>query len=183
MTKRVDQRNAQAGGDIAGGDITKVIYERPKTRLEVMVSNLQRDVEQDSDAKEFIASLQRWTVKSTEYRRNLEQKLTACGKENLIKDATAAKEAFAKQLLRTTFRSALQEVYAHILQLVWSKFTHEIKPKIAADASADTELAICQLATEIDQQLANAPPELGLSVQEVLGMLYYLTGNCHIDWD
>lgn len=182
------QREITAGGDVAAGNIDKrqtFIIEAPKTQLGGLVEQLREQIGKDTEAAEFVESLLSWiNPKKTALTRDLAEKLNACGKEHLICDALEAKERFAKQLKRTTFNPAIQEIYAYILGEIYANFNHRIKPRIAAAVEPGSiEGAIADLANIITSQIANAPPSLGVGMTEVTGMLYYLTGNCHLDWD
>ena len=182
------QRDISAQGDVAGRDIRKsktYNYNRPKSRLEGLIEQLRDQIGNDPEAAEFIESLIRWvTPKQTELKRDLAVKLNACGKNYLLADAIEAKEVFAKQLRRTAFNPALQEIYAYMLGQIHTTFNLQIKPFVAtANGPGEIESAIKNLVNDITTQIADAPPELGVGHQEIVGMLYYLTGNCHIEWD
>ncbi|MBA3008610.1 MAG: hypothetical protein KJ900_05065 [Proteobacteria bacterium] len=182
------QREITAGGDVAAGNIDKrqtFIIEAPKTQLGGLVEQLREQIGKDPEAAEFVESLLSWiNPKKTALTRDLAEKLNACGKGHLICDALEAKERFAKQLKKTTFNPAIQEIYAYILGEIYANFNHRIKPRIAAAVEPGSiEGAIADLANTITSQIANAPTSLGVGMTEITGMLYYLTGNCHIDWD
>lgn len=185
----VTQENLTAQGDIAGGNIDKSQHnytiEAPKTQLGSIIDQLRKQIKQDPDAEKFVESLLSWiNPKRTELKRDLATKLSDCGKGHLIADAIEAKERFTKQLSKTSFNPAIQEIYAYILGEVAANFTHRIKPKIGTSMSpGEIEGAIADLASSITNQIAGAPPSLGIGMTEVIGMLYFLTGNCHIDWD
>lgn len=182
------QIGINAGGDVAGGNIDKsqtIIFEKTKTQLGGVIDQLREQIGKDPEAAEFVESLLSWiNPKNTELTRDLTEKLNACGKGHLICDALEAKERFAKQLKRTTFNPAIQEIYAYILGEIYTNFNHRIKPKIkTAIEPGAIEGAIADLANAITIQIASAPPSLGVGMTEVVGMLYYLTGNCHLEWD
>jgi hypothetical protein len=184
------QRDIRAGGHVVGGNFTDnsqetTIYNPRKTRLGGLIEQLRDRIHQDPAVAEFVESLLSWMApKRTTLRRDLATKLNACGKGHLIPDALEAKERFAKQLKRTAFNPSLQEIYAYILGEVHSSFIYRIKPKVAASiAPGEIEAELANLGDSITSQIADAPVELGIGLPEVIGMLYYLTGNCYIDWD
>jgi len=195
----VSQKNIVAAGHVAGGNITdinighyvdggitaNISYTPPPTRLGGLIDQLREKIGKDPAAAEFVERLLWWiNPKSTELIRSLSDKLTDCDKAYLINDALEAKEVFAKQLKRTTFSPAVQEIYAYILGDIHTYFNLRIKPKIATTSEAGViENAIYDLTNSISTQIANAPPELGIGTAEIVGMLYYLTGNCHLEWD
>jgi hypothetical protein len=184
------QEKITAQGDVAAGNIDKsqtknTIYQAPQTQLSGIIEQLKEQIGQDPQAAEFVEKLLDWmTPKNTAIKRDLAQKLEDCRKSYLLYDALEAKEHFTKQLKRTTFNPAIQEIYAYILGEIYSNFNYLIKPKIATLKEAGAiEQEIAKLAHSITSQIANAPPALGIGITEVIGMLYYLTGNCHLDWD
>ncbi len=183
------QKNIYSGGDVAGGNIDKsftaVYNNHPKTRLGGLIEQLRDQIGKDPCAEEFVESLLSWmNPKRTDLRRDLATKLNACGKGYLLSDALENKELFAKQLRRTAFNPALQEIYAYILGEIHSRFIYQIKPMITtSDAPGLIESQIVELASNITIQVADAPLELGIGLPEVIGMLYYLTGNCYIEWE
>lgn len=182
------QRNIHATGDVAGGNIDKsrtTIIAVRKTRLGGLIEQLRDQIGKDPEAVQFVESLISWiNPKRTELKRDLADKLNACGKGYLLVEALEAKERFAKQLRRTAFNPALQEIYAYMLGQIQATFNCRIKPHIAESTEPGAiETEIANLADEITSQIADAPPELGIGLPEVIGMLYFLTGNCHIDWD
>lgn len=182
------QRDITANGDVALGDIDKsqtTIYNIRKTRLGGLIEQLRDQIGNDPEAAEFVESLISWMKpKRTELKRDLAEKLDACGKGYLLGDALEAKELFAKQLRRTAFNPALQEIYAYMLGQVQTTFNCNIKPQISgANKPGLIEACIADLVDDLTSQIADAPPELGIGHPEVIGMLYFLTGNCHIDWD
>ena len=123
------------------------------------------------------------TPKKTNLTRDLETKLTESGQSHLLYDALEAKERFAKRLKKTAFNPSLQEIYAHILGEIHSTFNLQIKPEIStAHKPGIIDNEIFKLASSIKVQIADSPADLGLDLTEVVGMLYYLTGNCYIDW-
>ncbi len=183
------QKNIIAGRDVAGRDIinleTTFVLEEPPTRLGGLIEQLKEQIGQDPEAAKFIESLLTWlTPKRTELKRDLTEKLTSCGKEHLIADALEAKELFSKQLKRTTFNPAVQEIYACVLGEVYTYFNYRIKPKISSAVNPGLiEEAVADLASYITGQMAAAPASLRLGQPEIIGMLFYLTGNCHLEWD
>ena len=182
------QKNIYSGGDVAGGNINKsqtIVYNTSKTRLGGLIEQLRNQIGEDRCAAEFVESLISWmNPKKTELRRDLATKLNECGKGHLLSDALDDKERFVKQLKRTAFNPALQEIYAYILGEIHSRFNLQIKPMIStSDEPGLIESKILELANTITSQIADAPVELVIGLPEVLGMLYYLTGNCYIEWE
>lgn len=183
------QRDISAGGDVAGRDINKsqttnYNYPQPKSRLAGLIDQLRDQIGKDKDAEEFVERLLSWMKpKETPLRRDLAEKLADSRQDHLISDALEAKERFTKQLRRTSFNPALQEIYAHILGEIYTTFNYKVKPKIRESMTPGIiDGEIYNLASGIMAQIADAPAELGLDLTDVTGMLYYLTGNCYLEW-
>jgi hypothetical protein len=176
------QKDINASGDVAGRDVNKtqhIVVQDKKTRLQGLVEQLRNSTEKQSEASEFVDQLQRWMQpKDTVVTRTLEDKLKACSREDLIEIALDAKEIFAMQLTKTTFNPSIQEIYAHILGKIWFEFKLNAKPE-------EIESKIKEMAEELMSELAEVPihSNLGINHPEILGMLFYLTGNCHLNWD
>lgn len=185
----ITQKKINAGGDVSGGDINKTFNyynnNAPKTHLVGLIEELREKIGVNPEAAKFVESLISWiNPKKTEFKRDLSQKLNDCGKSYLLNDAMESKERFSKQLKKTTFNPALQEIYACILGEIYTKFNHLIKPKIATSfKTGEIDGEIYNLAESITKQITNAPLALGIGITEIVGMLYFLTGNCHLEWD
>jgi hypothetical protein len=183
-----NQKNIQSDGDVAGGNIDKsktyIINTQPKSRLSGLIEQLKDQVGKDKDAAEFVERLRSWMIpKNTVLSRDLETKLKDSGQGHLLHDALEAKERFTKQLRRTAFNPALQEIYVQILGEIHTAFTYRIKPKISPLTERGViEGEIANLGEKITLQISDAPADLGLGLIEIIGMLYYLTGNCYLEW-
>ena len=73
-------------------------------------------------------------------------------------------------------------LYAYLLAQVWVLFSELIYTKITQGVPADTvNLALVnEVYPRVEKLLENNP--LGIDVAEIKGMLFWLTGNCHIKW-
>jgi hypothetical protein len=178
------QSKNKAGRDIAGHDInyTTNIGNRPST-LRQLAEKIKLDCEQDTHLRSFIDKLQHFVnVAAIAPSKDLEQKLRESGRENVILDATMLKERFAKKLYKQQFSEHAQELFAHILARIHSFFTMKIKPRISDNA---TRIEIDDLIH--DDLLKSIYDEIGdceaeIDFHDLLGMVYFLAGNCHISW-
>jgi hypothetical protein len=70
----------------------------------------------------------------------------------------------------------------HLLALVESYFENEIRPQISLGKTSEEiktliqQLIVIPLLLELEENL------LGFNASDINGMLYFLTGNCHIKW-
>lgn len=168
-----------------------ILYEQDPYRpssMEILCKKYKQQREQNIEVRKQIRQLEHFTVPvAGETVRGVEDKLKEAqvadgGRDRFIEFAKQAKELYAKNLAEHTFWEAAQEIHAALLSLVWTQFHNHIMPHLAA------ELSQAQL-NALVQKFIIAPikAELGENVLrlydgEIHGMLYFLTGNCHIKW-
>lgn len=173
--------------DIALGDIYKPTnFNFSGAKGEYMTSLLkkfQKEQKGDSKLKEFIEDLDYYNNKRNDDVLGLEEKLKAGSREDLIWAATDYKDRFQRLLFRYQFSDAAQRILLHLLAEVQSRFINEIYPMLCKKESMDkinlliTERLINPVKDELGENY------LGITVQHINGMLYFLTGNCHIKWN
>jgi hypothetical protein len=113
----------------------------------------------------------------------LEEKLKNGNRENIIDYAKEVKERFHKKLLKTSqYSLAAQEINAYILFKIRRCFMEEIYTLICNNTSKE------QISSFITERIINpVKAELGINLfqyneEDIQGMIYFLTGNCHIKW-
>ncbi|HAL45630.1 MAG TPA: hypothetical protein DCP47_06930 [Phycisphaerales bacterium] len=112
----------------------------------------------------------------------LQKKLERANMGAKLQRAMASKEYFIKELNKKKFYKTGQELYATLLHKIYHGFNQNIKPLIENEEpasvidSAESTL-INNLALELGDDLDIIKP------CEFDGMLYFLTGKCHIKWD
>lgn len=185
----VSQEGNAAGRDIIAGDsITTHVYPslappQPSTRLFLLLKKLRDEVQSDEKVSTILDELTRFQEPAAKNTRSLEAKLKDGGREDLIIDALWAKEAFTKKLTKFSFFQSAQEVHSLVLARIWSIFSRRIRPLLTTGATRmHVEEQIQNTIIDPLVEDLSTPPLRYLDV-EVLGMLYYLTGNCYIEWD
>jgi hypothetical protein len=176
---------SSAGGDIAGGDITKTtVYQGPRSALREMTERFRLECAADKHLSCFIERLQHFVAAAPESpSRDLETKLRDGGRPDLVRDALLLKERFAKKLLRLQFSEQAQEIFAHVLSKIHAFFTLRVHPRSGANVARPQidDLIYQELLAPLYDEIGNS--ELGLDLLDLQGMVYYLGGNCHIRWD
>ena len=185
----VRQNENTVGGDQAGRDVNKgttYAFSAPNGTSQAMRSLIEKFKQQrESDPKlnAFIAELDYYHKRVDGDVQGLESKLEDAAKSNLfINYALGAKEQFHKKLMRYQFSESAQQINVFLLALVHSYFIHNIHAKICAGVAPETvhALMIEQLVNPLLQQLDENV--LGFTARDIEGMVYFLTGNCHITW-
>ena len=112
----------------------------------------------------------------------LQKKLELGGYTSLYGFAAKTKEMFVKHLTKHQFSEAAQKMYAILLVETYSCFEQHVYPSIVAGIPAPQIMLLVQeyVYTHLEERLgANV---LDLYKDEICGMLFFLTGNCHVKW-
>ena len=181
-------KNVNAGNDIVLGNketIENHYHQKNKTRLGILFEKLNSEFENQEEISGIIDDLNRYTIQRDVI--GLEQKLTESNRTDLINDALWLKEEYYKKLTKYQLYQSAQKIQAHLLASVLERFRNKIKPLINSDSSdAVIRKAISE---EIINPLINLVEIeglddniLGFSATDIEGMIYYLTGRCHLKW-
>ena len=187
----VSQSENEVGGDQAGRDIihnrNTVNYKLGKHfQVTYPIQSLYADYELEKATNpqltEFIEELNYFYNKLEGEVIGLEGKLKKANRDSFIKFALRVKEIYHKKLYKHQFSETAQRINVFVLALVESYFTNIVYPKICAHASNDEVNILIQenvINRILDELGENA---LGFTATDINGMLYFLTGNCHIEW-
>lgn len=184
LVPMVEQNSNRAGGDVVAGNktINQFGTPPPSSHLAQLLEQYQQEVENNVQTKDKLRELQRFGEAKEDPLIPLETKLIEGKRGDLLEFAMETKEQFAKELVRHTLFPSAQKIHAHILSKIWSVFSTRILPAIR---SGQERIAVERLIQSeiIDPTLADLRGNpFAYSDSEVHGMLYYLTGNCHIRW-
>lgn len=175
-------------GDQAGRDIYKTTINNnipPQKRI-LAIANLLKKfaerTEQDTQLQSFIEDLDYYNRPMETPVIGLEQKLKDGSRENVIAYAMRAKESFHKKLFRNQFSEAAQNINLQILSWIEAQFFNHVYQKICNGHPHDEISSLIQefIIDPLLNELEN--DTLGYTTLDINGMLYFLTGNCHIKW-
>ncbi|EAQ41268.1 ABC-three component system protein [Polaribacter sp. MED152] len=188
--KEVSQSNNEVKGDLAGNDIHKPTYNIGRTsiggksQLEKLYDRLEKERESSTIFSEIVDDLLHYKKNADENEFiGLEKKLENGNRISYLNFAEKSKEKFAKKLLRNEHSETAQLIYAFLLAKVYSSFEFNIAPRIKEN---HPEIFINELVSEfIIRPLEDILGENLLRIydDDINGMIYFLTGNCHIKWD
>jgi len=184
------------GGDNAGGNITKVTINNktvtihgtppgPFPKLVTLIRKLKAEGPEEKVLQEHIKDLQVFTrTVQNEEVVGLDAKFVAAGRVDQLEMARHLKEIVYAELTQNCFSPAFQNLYAHVLAQIWEKFEAYVVPAIKEGASRREvdELVSTKVIGPVVQQVEECGEESDLSLIMLRGMLYYLTGNCHVKW-
>lgn len=177
-----------AGGDIAGGNIDKSTHyniQHQPTKISPLRKKLEQlrdDCLHDPNFSSCIKQLTHYlNPVNPSDQRDLNTKLTDAGRQDEVYEAEELKESFAKVLVKDNLSEQAQEAYVHILATIKTQYDGKVKPLIKTNAPLhEIESNVLNIVESMYSELAGTVLEY--DQRQVKGMLYFLTGNCHIDW-
>jgi len=172
-------------GDQANRDINKTYNygADSATPMRRLIERLKEERRNDTQFHETLEILRRYTEPpSGDSVQGLEEKLLAADRKDLLAFATQAKEIFAKKLYENQFSECGQEILGLLLAEVYTRFHLHVVPAIRAGRPPDeiTRLAQTMVIDKVSALLEENP--LRLYADDINGMVFYLTGNCHLRW-
>ncbi|EIQ2179216.1 ABC-three component system protein [Enterobacter hormaechei] len=185
FSKQEQSGNRVGNGSIVGGDqrnyITNIVRSSNRT-LDRLYQKLSQE-DKSIGEQGFCDKLKHYLATDTNPDiRDLETKLTDSNRAELIYFATDLKEKAFKAIMKCQTSKTAQEIYALILDKIHTDFMLKITPLIQGDEDrviVDDKTAV--ILENISEMLGDNL--LDLSEKDLLGLLYFLGGNCHIRWD
>lgn len=173
-------RNINAGGDVIGRDKITNILPAP-TQMDLLS---QKYVEEKSNQQVTYVIIDELTHYSNEKYdiRDLTEKLEDAGFGYLIDVGEELKEEVSKLIIRNQHYKSAQKIITYLLAEVESIFNANIKSKLL-DVREEAALKLL-FRTHLEKEIQ---AHLGDNVLEIFnrqinGMVYFLTGNCHLEW-
>ena len=174
-------------GDFIGRDNNSLnisnTYER-SMYLQDLYDKFQKEKEENQDLREFCEELDYFNSKIDEDIIGLEEKLKLGGKQMLLSYAKDVKEKFHKKLMLTSQYSLIaQDINVYLLTKVRRGFMMEIYTLICNNESEE------KINLMITERIINpVKVDLGINLfryneDDIMGMIFFLTGNCHIKWN
>jgi hypothetical protein len=149
-----------------------------------LIARYHQEAAANPEVQNIIAALQHYLSQADDQKvLGLEAKLSAAGRQKDILRASRMKEMFAKKLERHFFSESAQHIYAFILSRIYQLFKVEVRPLLLAEVGqsivdrAVLEKVLQPVFAELEDNV------LLVNYDELEGMLYFLTGNCHLAWD
>jgi len=168
---------------MAGGDINKTIVVPTDSKyLAELYKRLQAEIEGNAQVRELIEDLEHYASRIPGDVIGLEAKLTNGQRTDLLDFAARTKERFSKKLLKYQFFESAQKIYLFLLAEVYTRYRNTVYPLIQSNQppAAVTQAIQGQIIDPIEKMLGQNM--LDMCSDEINGILYFLTGNCHIKW-
>jgi hypothetical protein len=179
----ITQTNNVAGGDIVAGDKTTNIVYAKRTRIDLLNEKYKAELGEEG-LSGFISELQHYMGRATNPDvRGLAAKLADSGRSDLIHDGESLKEKAAKKIVQFQTSPAAQEIFVWVLASMYARFLQYVLPAVQSQAGRDIVDALVHEKV-VEPVLAELGENvLALYPDEIVGLLFFLAGNCHIRWD
>lgn len=180
------QSGNQAHGDIVAGDQSKTIYNivNPKSPLASLYEKFRQASEGQPIAASISEQLQHYCSRDTDGDvRGLEQKLTDAHRTDLLRAASLMKEAATKLIMKWQTSGIAQDILTVVLGELYASFILEVTPAIEAGKSREDVDALINEKVIKPTALLLGDNDLMLTARDLLGLLFFLGGNCHVRWD
>jgi hypothetical protein len=165
-------------------------YEKPGDEKYIqylkLVEEFEEEVENgDSNIGDFIDKLLYYTNRSYDDKLDLKEKLKLGGySESYYKRANALKEKYAMNFSVDELSISAQKIHAYILAEVSYRFFLNINPFIEENYSkVDISELINIKVVEPIEAILSQKNVLNIYKEDIMCMIYFLTGNCHINWN
>jgi hypothetical protein len=187
-TGNVDQSNNTVKGHMAARDVNVTNVEAApqiESSLSRLYRKLKAEAGEDPKLVKYINQLEIFTrIVDDEEVIGLDGKLTNAGRLDQLNMAMAMKEQTYDQLRTMIFSKTFQTIYATLMAKIFEEFQTYVIPAIHKGAEREIidQLVSQQVVKPIVAELEACPDYEGVAINDVRGMLYFLTGNCHLVW-
>ncbi|WP_434999011.1 ABC-three component system protein [Vibrio scophthalmi] len=153
-----------------------------KNALLTLIETSQKLAKEDPAYRDMIEEFQEFlSPRPGRKIIGLENKLIEGNRTDLLEDAEYLENRFSRKVSRKQLSDKEQIVYFHCLSKINSYFKSYIKPLILqqeSNSKIDNEIQDKIISPLYEEILIVQP----MSMEMIRGMLYFLTGKCHLRW-
>jgi len=183
ITSAGGSTNIQSGNDTT--ITTNIFYEKLEVMKKLVVKyHEEKKAGTDSPFLGYIKKLEHYSTAVDAMVSDLSSKLTDGGFENDIDWALQFKENYAKLLEENKFSLASQHIHVFLLAKVIVLFNQFIVDGIRSKMPKQEtkQLLVKKVIEPIEELVGGDDNVLELYSDDINGMIYFLTGNCHLKW-
>jgi hypothetical protein len=182
---RKTQSTFGSGNTVAGGDINYNYIPQQNETMKALIAAYRKEQSEDATFNSIIEELDFYLkpVKSEVTQIiGVEKKLKDGQYDHLVDFALAAKDIFVKKVERHRLSKTVQKIFVYILGDIWRLYNLQIYPFILSNV--DQKEIMKKINEEIIDKISQKLEDNVLDIFNdcILGMIYFLTGNCHIKW-
>ncbi|MBT9098387.1 hypothetical protein KFZ76_11785 [Methylovulum psychrotolerans] len=170
--------------DSAGHRGDNHFYQAPMSSLEKAISQIRTNLAGDEKLYDIISDLNDYI---TDYPLRqiigLDKKLEQGKRQDLIEEAILLKNKFERRIAKNQMSMSEQHIYVQVLATINTIWQLKIKPMISnGDSSQAVDEAILQNLIQ-PVHTAIVTYDSLINTDTVRGMLFFLTGKCHLAWE
>lgn len=171
-------------GDLVGRDKIVNNYNSQASAILSLYARLRsKDLEASYTSKIAHKLNHYCTISSDGDVRGLEDKLSSSNRVDMLKMASRLKEDASKTIMRLQTSPVAQDIITLVLSQIYSNFVLSVTPAIEKNEPRQIVDALIN-----DKVISPAIQMLGendlmITNEDILGLLFFLGGNCHIRWD
>jgi hypothetical protein len=185
----ISQSDNVVGGDQAGRDINKPtvinygLDSSGVTQIAKLIEKFRIERAGDQLFQQTVEKLEHYSAQPVDVQfLSLEEKLDRGGCAGQLRFAKETKELFTKKLVQFQYFESAQKIHAFLLAEIYSRFHRFVSPLIAEGAPTTVINHVVQEDVLAPILALLGDNDLEIYSDEINGMLYFLTGNCHIFW-
>ncbi|MFK5915540.1 MAG: hypothetical protein QM484_14330 [Woeseiaceae bacterium] len=160
------------------------IYQAPLTSLEKAIEQIKIVWSTDEKMVDIIEELAGYITDHPARKIiGLEKKLEKGDRNELIDNAILLKNRFERRIAKNQMSMSEQHVYIQVLSAINTSWLYNIRPLIE---SGENNIVVDQaILKELIEPVHKAivSYDYTMSTDLVSGMLYFLTGKCHLIWE
>lgn len=180
MTNKTIIKNSEFNDLVMG---SKNVYPEVFQPLEKAIQSIKEKIEEDPELEGIIEELAEYTTNRPDRDIiGVEAKLIAGDREDAVENAVYMKNKFERRLAKNQLSNVEQYVYAHVLGVIEVTFNQYVRPLILKGSSKEDVDAIIhkEIYEPVYKAIVNF--DVSITMNHVAGMLYFLTGKCHLVW-
>lgn len=187
MSQDIENKDNQIGNQLNINDNSGPIYLSKKTRFSKRFEKLNQEVACNERYEGIMDDFKYYITKLDGI--DMPTKLVDGGfTENEIIEATRRKEKYAKKLEINRFFESAQWIDSQLFAKIKIDFEAYVEKPLINNGASKDEIIITLVEKVITPilDLINIEGEndevLNYNAEDIFGMVYYLTGKCHINW-
>jgi hypothetical protein len=186
MSQQVENTENQIQNQLNIGENQGAIYLTKQTRFSKRFEKLNKEVASDERYEGTMESLKYYLTKLDGI--DMPTKLEDGGfKKSEIIDATRKKERYAKKLELNRFFESAQWIDSQLFGKIKMDFEAFVLPLINKGASKneifkEVVIKVVQPVLDLINIEGESDEVLNYNADDIFGMVYYLTGQCHLNW-
>jgi len=187
MKQNIDNNKSKISNQLNIGNNTGTIFTSRPTRLSKKFLKLKEEVQSDDRFEGVMDELNRYLTKLDGVSTEKKLRDGDFTEKEVIR-ALERKMEYSKKLQKGRYFLSAQWINSHLLAKIKIDFEQKVeRPLITKNASKELVLdAVLNQVVEPLLTLLNDEGEhddfLNYNAEDVYGMIYYLTGKCHLNW-